>query len=36
MTDFGDIVMLVIESWWQSLDVGDIFWMLMPDANVKR
>ena len=28
MTTFG--------RWWRNFDIGDIFWMLGPDANVKR
>ena len=34
--DVGDIVIVVIENWWRFVDVGDIFWMLKPGANVKR
>ena len=28
--------MMVTLFWWQNFDIGDIFWMLVPDANVKR
>ena len=32
----GDMVMLVtiLGRWRQNKDLGDIFWMLVPDANV--
>ena len=37
-SDVGDLKLLTIcEFWWLNFDVGDTFWMLMPDAtNVKR
>ena len=34
--DVGDAVMLVIESWWRFLNLGDIFWMLRSDAYEKK
>ena len=35
-SDIDDIFMLVILSWRRSVDVGDIFWILVPNADVKR
>ena len=35
-SDIDDIVMLVILSWRRSVDVGDIFWILVLNADVKR
>ena len=33
----GDLKLVTIcGCWWLNFDVGDIFWMLVPDANVKR
>ena len=35
--DVGDLQLVTIkECWRQNSDLGDIFWMLVPDANVKR
>ena len=35
--DVGDLKTVTICGfWWPNFDVGDIFWMLVPDANVKR
>ena len=31
-SDAGDIVMLVIKSYWQNFDDDDIVWMLVLDA----
>ena len=33
----GDLKLVTIWGcWWLNFDVGDIFWMLVPDINVKR
>ena len=29
-------LMTILGCWWQNFDVGDIFGMFVPDANVKR
>ena len=36
--DVGDKLMLVtiFGCLWQNFDIGDIFWMLVPDADAKR
>jgi len=34
--DVDDKWMLVNLCWWQNFDIGDIFWMLLPDANAKK
>ena len=34
--DVGDSMFVTIFGcWWRNFDIGDIFWMLMPDANMK-
>ena len=33
----GDLQLVtILECWRQNLDLDDIFWMLVPNANVKR
>ena len=33
----GDFMLVTIFGcWWQNFDIGDIFWMLVPDAYVQR
>ena len=32
--DVGDFKLVTIFGcWWQNFDIGDIFWVLVPDAN---
>ena len=30
------MLVTIYECWWLNFDIGDILWMLAPDANVKR
>ena len=35
--DVGDFILMTIFGCkWQNFDIGDIFWILVPDANAKR
>ena len=29
------MLVMIFGCWWRNFDVGDIFWMLVPDANVE-
>ena len=37
-SDVGDLKLVTLKCgcWWLNFDAGDIFWILVPDANVKR